>query len=261
MPGTLLAVAAKSVAGTDSRFAHATDSCAPRLRSNLSDTERAVSLGVGAALVGYGLTGRNMSLLGLLAGGFGLYRAATGNCPGYQLLGVSTAGGTGPATAVRANAGVKVETGVTVNAPVNEVYAFWRQFSRLPEFMEHVEKVEEADATHSTWTAAGPLGTSVQWHAELIEDQPNRLLAWRSLPGSDVDTAGSVRFSTAPSGQGTEVWVSLKFDSPGGRLGRLVATLFGENPDRTVRADLMRFKAIVETGELPTTEGQPHGAR
>ncbi|HEX4613419.1 MAG TPA: SRPBCC family protein, partial [Urbifossiella sp.] len=237
MPGTLLAVAAKSAAGPDSAFARATDSYAPRLRSNISDTERAISLGVGAALVGYGLTGRNLNLLSLLAGGFGLYRAATGNCPGYQLLGVSTAGGAGAATAVRAGAGVRVEAGVTVNVPVDEVYRFWRQLSRLPEFMEHVVKVDETDATHSTWTAAAPLGMSVQWHAEVTEDQPNRLLAWRSLPGSDVDTAGSVRFAAAPSGQGTEVWVALKFDAPGGRLGRVVARLFGEHPDRTVRAD------------------------
>ncbi|MBN9523801.1 SRPBCC family protein [bacterium] len=245
MPGTLLSVAARSAAGPDSAIAHAADTYVTHIRSNVSDAERMVSLGVGAALVGYGLTGRHLNLLSLLAGGYCLYRAATGNCPGYQALGVSTAAGTGPRTAVRAGAGVKVEVSTTVNAPVERVYSHWRTLPRLPEFMSHLERVETLGETRSRWTARAPLGMRVQWEAELIDDQPNDLIAWRSIPGaSDVDTAGSVHF--VPNGRRTEVRVSLKYDAPGGQLGRLVARLFGENPEQTVREDLERFKRLVE---------------
>ena len=247
MPGTFLNVAAKSAAGTDSAIARAADAYVPHIRSNVSDVERLVSLGVGAGLLGYGLTGRHLNVLSVLAGGFCLYRAATGNCPGYQALGVSTAGGTGPVTAVRAGAGVKVEASVTVNAPVEQVYRNWRILPQLPQFMSHLERVEILDDLRSRWTAKAPLGMKVQWEAELIADQPNDLIAWRSIHGvSDVDTAGSVHF--VPNDRGTEVRVSLKYDPPGGALGRLVARWFGENPEQTVRDDLERFRQLVEAG-------------
>jgi len=247
MPGTLLAVAAKSAAGADSSFARATDDYVPHIRSNVSDTERMISLGVGAALVGYGLTGRTLNLLGLLAGGYCLYRAATGNCPGYQLLGVSTAGGTGPNTAVRAGAGVKVEATTYVNAPAEQVYRRWRILPQLPQFMSHLERVEILDDRRSRWTAKAPLGMKVSWEAEIIEDKPNELISWRSVHGvSDVDTAGSVHFT--PTDAGTRVDVALKFDPPGGRLGSLVTRWFGENPDQTVREDMERFRMLVEKG-------------
>ncbi|MBX9581196.1 MAG: DUF2892 domain-containing protein [Gemmataceae bacterium] len=260
MPGTLLKVAAKSAAGPGSGLARAAD-YAPPTPTNVSDAERVVSLGVGGALLLNAVAGKHLGLLSGLAGGYLLYRAATGHCPGYQALGLSFAGGTGPNTAVAADAGVKVEHAVTVNAPVEEVYKFWRRLSRLPEFMDHLRSVEETGATHSTWTAKAPLGMTVQWKAEVVTDRANEVIAWRSLPGSDVDTAGSVHFRMAPGGRGTEVRVSLKFDPPGGKLGSLVARLFGENPDQTVRADLLRFKSIIETGEVARVEGQPHGRR
>lgn len=260
MPATLTAVAAKSVAGPQSAVARTIDH-APHLKSNVGNVERWVSAGVGAALVANGALGRRMNLLSLLAGGYLLTRAATGNCTLYQSLGVSTAGKTGPNAAVAAGAGVKVEEAITVNAPVAEVYRFWRNLSRLPEFMSHLREVKELDSTHSRWTARGPLGMSVQWEAEIIEDRPNQVISWRSLPGSDVDTAGSVHFRMAPAGRGTEVRVSLKYDPPAGKLGTAIAKLFGEGPECQVRDDLRRFKELMEAGEIPTTAGQPHGRR
>lgn len=247
MPGTLLTVAAKSAAGRDSAVARATDTYLPHTPTNVSDTERMISLGVGAALVGYGLTGRSLNVLSLLAGGFCLYRAATGNCPGYQALGMSTAGGTGLNTAVRAGAGVKVEATTYVNVPVEQVYNRWRVLPQLPQFMSHLERVEVLNDRRSRWTARAPLGMTVSWEAELIEDKPNELLSWRSIPGrSDVDTAGSVHFT--PTDAGTRVDVVLKFDPPGGALGRWLAGLFGEHPDQTVREDLERFRMLAEAG-------------
>ena len=102
---------------------------------------------------------------------------------------------------------------------------------------------------------------SVQWDAEIVTDTPNQVISWKSLPGSDVDTAGSVHFRMAPGGRGTEIRVSLKYDPPGGKVGSFVARLFGENPDQQVRADLARFKQLIEAGELARVEGQPHGRR
>jgi uncharacterized membrane protein len=260
MPGTLLKVAAKSAAGPGSGLARAAD-YAPRTPTNVSDAERVVSLGVGGALLYNAACGKHLGLLSGLAGGYLLYRAATGHCPGYQALGLSFAGGTGPNTAVAADAGVKVEHGVTVNAPVEEVYRRWRDFERLPDFMSHLREVKVHPDGKSTWTAKGPAGLTVQWDAEVVTDTPNQVIAWRSLPGSDVDTAGSVHFRMAPGGRGTEVRVSLKFDPPGGKFGSFVARLFGENPRQQVRDDLARFKQLVEAGEVPTVEGQPHGRR
>lgn len=259
MPGTLANVAAKSIAGSDSRFAQIADDYAPHIPRNVSDLERWLSLGAGTALVANGTMGRTLPIPSLLAGGFLLYRAISGNCPGYQALGVSTAGGEGPNSAVAAGAGVKVEHAVTVNAPIEEVYRFWRSLSRLPEFMNHLRSVEETDSTNSRWVADAPLGMSVEWEAEIVTDTPNQVIAWKSLEGSDVDTAGSVHFNLAPAGRGTEVRVSLKFDPPGGKFGSFVARLFGENPQQQIREDLARFKQIMEAGEVATTRGQPRG--
>ena len=254
MPATLMQVAAKSAVGPTSAVARAAG-YVPEVERNVSDLERWVSLGAGAALLANGALGRNLNVLSLLAGGYLVYRASTGNCPLYQAMGCGTAGPSGPNAAVEAGAGVKVEHAVTVNAPADRVYRFWRNLSQLPQFMSHLRQVTETDATHSRWTAHGPLGLSVQWEAEIIEDKPNRMIAWKSLPGSDVDTAGSVHFDAAAGG-GTEVRVSLKYDPPAGKFGVLVARLFGEAPEQQVRDDLARFKQIMESGAAPTAGGQ-----
>jgi len=102
---------------------------------------------------------------------------------------------------------------------------------------------------------------SLEWDAEIINDEPDQMLSWRSLPGADVDTAGSVHFRELPAGRGTEVRVNLKYDPPAGKLGSLVARLFGESPQRQIEADLARFKSLLETGEIASTQGQPSGRR
>jgi uncharacterized membrane protein len=124
--------------------------------------------------------------------------------------------------------------------------------------MQHLEGVR-AEGSRSHWVACGPLGHRVEWDAEIITDSVNELIGWRSLPGSEVDTAGSVHFRELPEGRGTEVRVSLKYDPPAGKLGAAVARLFGASPQSQVREDLRRFKQFMETGEIPTTAGQPRG--
>ncbi len=157
--------------------------------------------------------------------------------------------------------GVPVERAITIHRSPEDVYGFWRDFANLPRFMGHLESVEETGDRRSHWTAKAPAGRSVSWDAEVVEDRPNEVIAWRSLDGADVDNAGTVRFTPAPGGRGTEVHVSLRYDPPAGGLGAAVAKLFGEEPARQVRDDLFRLKQVLETGEVVRSEGSPDGPR
>ncbi|MCA1559074.1 MAG: SRPBCC family protein [Acidobacteria bacterium] len=153
-----------------------------------------------------------------------------------------------------------VKKGVTVNRPREDVYQFWRDLENLPRFMQHLEMVEAADGGRSHWVAKAPGGKTVEWDAEIIEERPNELIAWRSLAGSDVRNEGAVRFTQAPGDRGTEVHVELLYDAPAGRAGATIAKLFGEEPSRQIRDDLRRFKQVMETGEIVRSEGNLEGA-
>ncbi len=146
--------------------------------------------------------------------------------------------------------GIRVRKSITVNRPADEVYGFWRNFENLPRFMHHLESVQVTGAGRSHWKAKAPAGTSVEWDAETTEDRPNELIAWRSVEGADVSNAGEVRFVPAPGGRGTEIHVDLRYDPPAGKLGALVAKLFGEEPNQQVDGDLRRFKQVLEIGEV-----------
>ena len=149
---------------------------------------------------------------------------------------------------------------VTVNKTPQEVYDFWRGLERLLSFMWHLEQVEWTGEGRTRWTAKAPLGRSVSWDAELTEDVRGEVIAWRSLPGADVDNSGSVRFTPAPAGRGTELRVHLRYAVPGGRLGATVARLLGEDPHQQVEDDLRRCKQVLETGEVVRSDGTPEGS-
>ncbi len=249
MASNLLTVAAKSIGGPRSPAAAALDALPP-MRTNVSSAGRWASLLGGAALTGYGLKGGGVTPT--LVGGFLLYRAATGHCPVSQALGVSAADATAPNSVIAAGHGSRVDATVVVRKPAAEVYRFWRDFENLPRFMAHLIDVDTTTDGQSRWTARGPLGLQVQWDAELIADEPARLIAWKSLSGSDVDTAGAVHFTPTPDGQGTAVRVELKYDPPAGKVGTVVARWFGEDPERQVREDLERFRELLE--RLPRVE-------
>lgn len=155
--------------------------------------------------------------------------------------------------------GIHVESSVTINRPVDEVYRFWRNFENLPTFMQHLETVAMREAGVTHWVAKGPAGVKAEWDARIINEIDNKVIGWQSLEGSPVSTAGSVNFDEEP--HGTRVTVNLQYHPPGGRIGAAFARLFGEEPSQTVREDLRRFKRLLETGEIPTTEGQPSGRR
>jgi uncharacterized membrane protein len=161
----------------------------------------------------------------------------------------------------RAVQAVDVRVSFTVNKPVEEVWRFWRNFANLPKFMTHLQTVQPTTAQYSYWTARAPMGTTVSWYAEILEEREHEYLVWQSLPGSDVHNRGSVEFRRAPGNRGTEIHVMLEYQPPGGRLGAAVASLFGESAEQQVREDLRHFKQLMEAGEIPMTEGQPHGRR
>ncbi|WFE99131.1 SRPBCC family protein [Micromonospora sp. WMMD964] len=154
---------------------------------------------------------------------------------------------------------IRMEIGVTVNRSPAEAYRFWRDVENLPRFMAHLESVRADDLRRSHWVARGPAGRHVEWDAEIIDDQPNKSITWRSLPGTGVPNAGRVRFVPAPGDRGTEVRVELRYAPPAGSLGRTVAKLFGEEPEQQVRDDLRRFKQVLETGEVVRSESSPNG--
>jgi uncharacterized membrane protein len=147
---------------------------------------------------------------------------------------------------------------IAVNKTPEECYQFWRNFENLPRFMAHVESVKAMGDGRYHWSVKAPAGTTVEWDAELTQDSPNRI-AWQSLPGADVVNSGTVEFQKAPAGHGTIVKATIHYTPPGGQLGSAIAKLFGEEPSIQAKMDLRRFKAVIETGEVPTTEGQSSG--
>jgi uncharacterized membrane protein len=151
---------------------------------------------------------------------------------------------------------VRVEKVIAIDRPPEELYRFWRQFDNLPRFMRNLESVRVVGQNRSRWIAKGPAGSQIEWEAEIVDDRPNEMISWRSLPGADIDNSGSVRFERAPGGRGTVVRVRMQYDPPGGIFGTTVANLLGDDPETLVQRDLYRFKQVIEMGQVTTTAGQ-----
>jgi uncharacterized membrane protein len=240
-------------------WSDANHSYRPNARTtNVGGTERKVSLVTGSILALLGIAKRDLPGAVIAAVGAGLvYRGATGHCHTYEALGIDTAEETEDQT----HHGFHVLQSCNINRPAAELYSRWRNFEDLPNIMTHLQAVEVLTDHRSRWTASAPgiVGGTVVWEAEITEDIPNERIAWRSLPGARVENHGSVLFSRLPGDRGTAVRVELEYQPPAGVVGKWVAKLFGEAPDQQIREDLRRFKRIIETGEAPTIEGQPHG--
>lgn len=159
---------------------------------------------------------------------------------------------------VRDNRGVKVVRAVTVLKPADELYTFWRHLPNLAQVIHHPVTITEKSAEESHWSVSAP-GGRVEWDALIINDEPGKLIAWRSREGGDVANAGSVRFEAAPGDEGTEVTVALEYDPPGGKVGAFVAKFTRDSASSQVFDALRRFKALMEAGEIPTIEGQSVG--
>ena len=159
-----------------------------------------------------------------------------------------------------AGEGIDVTQTVTINRSPEEVYAFWRELDNLPSFMSHLDSIQVIGHRRSHWRAKGPAGTRVEWDAEIIEDRPNQLIAWRSLAGADIPNEGRVRFERGPGGRGTVVRVEMRYQPPAGRLGAGFAKLFGREPSQEVRADLRQLKQVLETGQIARSDSSIHAA-
>ncbi|MBD2337285.1 SRPBCC family protein [Calothrix sp. FACHB-156] len=216
-----------------------------------SEAERWASLISGGAMVLMGLKqGSLRGALTALAGGGLIYQGVTKQSTiqqAQEIVGMSKP--------------IKVEKTVTINKPAEELYRFWHDFEKLPTFMKHLKSVKVYDDKRSHWIANAPLGNSVEWDANILEDRENQFISWASVEGADVDNSGFVRFQKAPGDRGTEVKVVLEYNPPGGALAAVFAKLFGEEPEQQIGDDLRRFKMLMEAGEIATTEGQPTGKR
>ncbi|MBV8632528.1 MAG: SRPBCC family protein [Silvibacterium sp.] len=195
-------------------------------------------LGAGALML-YGLTRRSKSGLALAtAGGVLAFRAAK------------------PQSAPQ-----NTRATFLVNTSPERAYVLWRDFQNLPRFMAHLKSVQVLEGNRSEWIAVGPMDREVRWTAEITGERPNELIAWRSLPGSDVETSGSVEFRRDPLDRGTYVTAEVRYRIPGGSATAALAGIFGKHPEFMVREALRRFKSLVEAGETPTISGQTHGPR
>lgn len=145
---------------------------------------------------------------------------------------------------------------VTVNRPPREVYAFWRELPRVAEAMPRPTRVVELDQRCSQWTVVGAAGRTARWRAEITQDEPGRALAWRVGDGP-APHEGRVWFTEASLGRGTEVRAALRYALRGGRLGRLVLALTGDEPDQVLRTTLRRAKSLLECGGIVVAEEGP----
>jgi uncharacterized membrane protein len=233
------------------------------LDPSLSQLQSWAALGAGAALLVFGARRRSLAGLGLtIAGTPFLYRGLRGRWPELAHRAEVRRDSDDTRAALAGDRGTHVREAVQLEQPVAEVFRFWRQLENLPRFMEHLESVTEGVDGRSHWIARGPAGVRVQWDAEIINESQNQVIGWRSLPGSDVVSAGSVNFDSI-RGESTQVTVHLQYEAPAGRAGALAAALLGRSPSQTIREDLRRFKQLLEAGEIARAlpSSSPGGAQ
>ena len=214
---------------------------------NISEPERIVSSVGGASLAIYGISRRDLAGLALaIAGGYLLYRGATGHCHTYEALGIDMSD--------EMHGGIEVTKSLAIKQPAAELYDFWYNFDNLPHFMKHLEAVWQVGDHRWHWVAKAPAGMSVEWDADVVDEREGEYIAWRSLEGSEVPNEGSVTFTELPDGHGTQVTVNLMYYPLGGQMGAWIAKQFGEEPSIQIEDDLRNFKLIMEGVDRPMTK-------
>jgi uncharacterized membrane protein len=155
--------------------------------------------------------------------------------------------------------GLNVVRAITIRRPAKELYAFWSDLGNLPRIMRTVEEIQVLDDRRSHWRVQGLAGKSVEWDSEITEDVPGERIAWRTLPGAEVQHTGVVRFAAAPGDRGTEVRLEMQYLPPGGMLGEKLAAMFGKDPSAQALEDLRNFKQVMETGDVVVSDGSRMG--
>ena len=220
------------------------------LTANVGSDERMLTLLAGAALLGYAWRS-NSKGLGAASVGL-LLRGVTGYCPAYGAMGINNAD---TKRALSGERGVHIRESITINAPAEDIYRFWRQLDRLPEVMPHLAKIEQLDTKRSRWTAKAFDAVPVTWEAEIINELPFELISWQTLPGQAIQTAGSVTFKPSESGSGTDVHVHLQYAAPGGKAANWLAGLAGQNPAKYTQEALQALKQKLELPPPATPRG------
>lgn len=141
---------------------------------------------------------------------------------------------------------------VTINRPLPELYAYWRDFQNLANFMDNVVRVDAIDTKRSHWVVKAPAGRTVEWTSIVTDEVENSYIAWESEDGADVPNSGRIDFRDAGS-RGTVVSALISYDPPAGMIGKIVAKIFQREPAIQARRDLRRFKQLMETGEIATS--------
>ena len=209
---------------------------------NVSDNERLASGVAGGLFALLGLRRKSLFGLALAAVGGGLlYRGITGHCSLYSKLGMSTHDN------AQTKRTIHLESSIVVNKPLHEIYSFWRKLENLPRFAPELKSMTTLGDKISHGTVETSGGGSLEWAAKIINDVPDRVIAWQSLPDADVYTAGSVCFRKRD--QGTEVRVVMNYLPPLGKFGHAVVQALGKSPLQQIEADLRRFKEIIECGD------------
>lgn len=224
-------------------------------RINVGKTERILSLAGGTLLSMLAFKRPAPAGLPMLfSGAYLLYRGVSGNCLVNSMLSRDTSH--------RMGTSIDVVRTVTIKKPLEQVYAYWRQLENLPVFMTHLSNVKQLDDKRSHWEVNFPeTGLHLHWDAILVEEEINHLLSWRSVPGASIDNSGEVRFRRAPGDKGTEVQVALTYRPPLGEIGESIGKFLNPVFAVMVKEDVRRFKQLLETGELPTSEAQPTGRK
>jgi uncharacterized membrane protein len=218
---------------------------------NVGPAERWVSGIAGAALIAIGLGRKRFRGWLIPLGGSLIARAVTGRCPVNASIGRNTARRDErepSSTGLQRSDESKIEQSVIIARPRDELFRFWRNLENLPRFMDHLQSVSVLDDRHSHWVVKGPAGVRLEWDAEITHEVENELIAWRSLPGSDLDHRGGVHFSPVHNG-GTEVRVILRYQARSGPAANAITQILGERPSEQIVDDLRRFKQVMEAGE------------
>lgn len=216
-----------------------------KLSVNVGKIERVASILAGTVLLYKGFKSKKSALKvpAIVAGGFLWFRGATAHCPVYSALGKNKLQDT-----VR---NINIRTMVTVNRPRNEVYAFWRQLSNLPLFMEHLKSVEVLDGKRSLWKAQLPatFGTTLQWEAEIVKEIEGEFIGWNSLPNASIQNAGKVEFRDTLNNE-TEIRVTISYRAPFGDIGEGIASWLNPMLESVIKKDVQNYKHYLEAGDI-----------
>jgi uncharacterized membrane protein len=222
---------------------------------NVGNVERAASFAGGIAMMALGVQRRSLASIPLaLLGGALIYRGASGHCSVYSAMDINTAT---KKLADRHTETVEISRKLTIDKPKSEVYAFWRKLENLPRFMHHLEEVKQIDERRSHWVAVAPAHMGrISWDAVIVDEKENERLSWRSISDAMIENSGEVIFRDAPDGYGTELQVQIRYSPPAGAAGGAIMRLFNPVFSSLISEDVQRFKQVMETGKLSSSDGQ-----